>query len=263
MGRVVQWTPELIIEQLQSVGQIVGHWVTADEWSDGHYHPTAKTVIKVFGSWRAAWEAAGFAVHVLEREQNPRGTWDPERILVALRAAADPRGFAPTELNWVSHKLRPAVKTIRQHWGSYRQAVVAAGLKMEGDLDATMERLQDAYNELQAILGRSPTRKEWDAWPDRPFTAQYAWQLMAWPSGRPSAVREKACAIPLETIKDPETRWIIGQIAHGASLSSVSQATGLTREGIRQRVLRGKSPRKCRRTKRQVSKESSKEFAHS
>ena len=263
MGRLVQWTPERILEQLQSIGHVVGHWVTADEWSDGHYHPTAKTVIKVFGSWRAAWEAAGFAVPILEREQNPRGTWDADRILAALRAAADARGFAPTERKWVAQKLRPAVKTIRQHWGSYRQAVVAAGLKMEGDIDATMEQLQDAYNELQATLGRFPTQKEWDAWPSRPFTAQYAWQLMAWPSGHPSKIRDKAQGIALETISDPETRWIIGQIARGESLSSVAKATGLTREGVRRRVLRGKSPRKCRRTKRQVSKESSKEFAHS
>lgn len=28
MGRVVQWTPELVVEPLQSVGQIVGHGVT-------------------------------------------------------------------------------------------------------------------------------------------------------------------------------------------------------------------------------------------
>ena len=248
MGRVVQWTPELVVEQLQSVGQIVGHWLTADEWCDAHYHPTAKTVIKVFGSWRAAWVAAGFSVPILEREPNPRGTWDADRILDALRAAADARGFAPTERKWVALKLRPATKTIRQHWGSYRQAVVAAGLKMEGDIDATMERLQDAYNQLQAILGRSPTQKEWDAWPDRPFTAHYAWQLMAWPSGRPSAVREKARAIPLETIKDPETRQIIKLIADGLSLSAVSRATGLARETVRQRVLR-EDPRRHHRTK--------------
>jgi len=84
-----------------------------------------RAATRYFGSWRAAIEYAGLNYEEIRRYK----TWSRQRILDRIRELHD-KG---EDLSWrhVSTKLDPqlaAAATKRKHFGSWRNAVAAAGL---------------------------------------------------------------------------------------------------------------------------------------
>lgn len=84
-----------------------------------------RAATRYYGSWRAAVEQAGVGYEGVRKYQ----TWTGERILERIRALH----AAGTDLSWrhVSTQVDPqlaAAATKRQHFGSWRAAIEAAGL---------------------------------------------------------------------------------------------------------------------------------------
>lgn len=100
-----------VVATLQSVGT----FVPEQEWRDQRRFPSATTIRRVFGSWPAAWQAAGL--------------WQPQPTVkeqILVRMAAVGRYYTTGE--WTRAGMRPAVSTICGYFGSWVAAWEAAGI---------------------------------------------------------------------------------------------------------------------------------------
>jgi hypothetical protein len=154
-GREALWTKERIIDALQRWHAQHGRVPTSNEWGthgsgrrwnpDAEY-PTVNPVLRQFGSWNAALSAAGYANEIRNTSTRIKGGWTCERIIESLRTWADENGRAPTNLDWQAinrarleraragtpiaddAKPHPSASMVRQVFGTWAQALAAAGL---------------------------------------------------------------------------------------------------------------------------------------
>ncbi len=91
----------------------------------GHVQiPASATVIRIFGSWPEALDAAG-----LERlPQGGQRRWSDADILAAIRVRASELAHTPTLIAWEREHRKPAAHTITRRFGSWPAALKAAGV---------------------------------------------------------------------------------------------------------------------------------------
>ena len=120
-GRPPTWTEERIVETLRRVAGMYGGPITIAAWHRHEILPSPPTIVQRFGSWPAAWRAAGFPYHTWTR---PR-----DEILAVMRAVAREHGGLPlTKAEWQASRLRPCAATIVRAFGSWSAAWSAAGV---------------------------------------------------------------------------------------------------------------------------------------
>ena len=110
-----EWTGEAILSALQQAHRQSGYFSRA-RWSREHRMPTVATIRRRFGSWRAAWRAAGL-------EDSGRRTTAAD-VIAVLQAAGE---YVP-EQDWRRRGQFPSASTIRRVFGSYTAAWKAAGI---------------------------------------------------------------------------------------------------------------------------------------
>ena len=143
-----------------------------------------RAATRYFGSWRKAVEFAGIEY----REIRKYKMWTRERILERIREL-DAKG---EDLSWrhVSTEVDPqlaAAATKKKHFGSWRNAIEAAGLKY-GDIrryrvwneQAVINRLKELHSEGKDLNAKSmeelditlitAARRRFDSW-DKALTA--------------------------------------------------------------------------------------------
>ena len=121
------WTEDRIVAALRAWAARTGRPPTTIEWHRrGPDWPCHGTVLRVYGSWAAALDAAGLeCAHPYAR----RGRWPPERIVAAMQAWAERQGRRPTYTDWVlAGPDRPSAQTVEHASGSWQRALRAAGL---------------------------------------------------------------------------------------------------------------------------------------
>jgi len=128
----VERTRDGLIAYLQRVAEQMGRRPTAAAVRQlGGPPPVA--FAKVFGSWRQALVAAG----LLDPEWTETRALSPQQyldkdLIAALRRFAYERGVSPSQQSWgdwaVEHPDAPSVMTIIHRFGSWRRALVMAGL---------------------------------------------------------------------------------------------------------------------------------------
>jgi hypothetical protein len=104
---------------------------TLIEWRQaGHDHPSAFTVLRVFGSWNAAIKAAGFRPRRRGQQKSSRPSlWNETTIAQALKAWADHHGRSPKQSEWRSRDpRRPSASTVVRVFGRWNAGIEAAGL---------------------------------------------------------------------------------------------------------------------------------------
>lgn len=126
-GRPVYWTRERIIAALQEDAERRGHSPRRLEWrrSDPQgRHPGEKVVFGVFGTWRAALEAAGLT-------PAPRASvWSRDSIIAAFHRFEREHGRQPSATDWSRASLHyPSTTTVQDHFGSWSAGVRAAGFQ--------------------------------------------------------------------------------------------------------------------------------------
>ena len=87
--------------------------------------PSAVRVIQVFGTWRAALEAAG--VPALAPSRTYRSAWTDQEILEAVAAYLSDRSTAGTYGGWDQWRRQerpaaPSAQTLRNRFGSWSEA---------------------------------------------------------------------------------------------------------------------------------------------
>lgn len=118
-----KWSKEAIAEEIARLHQANENLSYADV-AQKHV-ALLRAATRYFGSWRAAIQHAGLDYESVRKYQ----TWTSERILDRIRELH----AAGTDLSWrhVSTVVDPqlaAAATKRQHFGSWRGAIEAAGL---------------------------------------------------------------------------------------------------------------------------------------
>ena len=239
-----RWEPDQILQKMREVGQAQGTWLTMAAWAEAGYRPTVLVILRNFHYWREAWKLAGFDPPPWTRHRQIRGTWNRDHIIQALRQAAQPDGTIMTEQQWSCNHYLPNYQTIRHYWGTYHAAVRAAGLTLQPSVaEQKHQQWLADWQRLSDQLGHPATRADWEAWPDHPEKSLVVWRALGLPLGKYLRWRTPSICQQLRTI-DPESivdvrmrQWALA-FCQGTTLEELAQASGLTREGIRQRIIR-------------------------
>lgn len=244
MPRSPQWTPDAILAQLRTLGAHHGTWLTIQQWEHHGYHPSPAVILNAFGQWRTAWKAAGFTVPEWSKNPAPHTPWTRDKAIAALQAAATD-GVALSSTQWQREHHHPTLKTLHRWWPSYAAAIDAAGLTLPPTpvppQQPTPGAWEAAWERLTCQLGHPPSRKEWDAWPERPVSSHILWNTL--PQASPRARdRQAYAAIDLNTITNPRDRaWVIAY-REGATLATIAQAAGVSQEWVRYRLRKIRTP---------------------
>ncbi|PSR26749.1 MAG: hypothetical protein C7B46_19760 [Sulfobacillus benefaciens] len=149
-----------------------------------------------------------------------------------------------TEQQWNRDHYLPNRHTIQRYWGTCQAAVQATGLMIQPS--AKEQRRQQwlaDWQRLSAQLGHPATRMDWETWTDHPAPNAIVWKILGWPLGKTLRWHIPSICQQLRTI-DPESitdvcirhwRWPFCQ---GTTLEELAQISGLTQEGVRQRIIR-------------------------
>lgn len=124
-----------------------------DAANEGRY-PSSTAVTNQFGSWNDAVRSAG-----LKPTRDARPAWDRASIVDALRRLAADLGSAPrrSDLDPVPAGARyPSAATVERHFGSFQDALIAAGLQHETVESWPREAIVDALRDGARRLGRTP-----------------------------------------------------------------------------------------------------------
>ncbi len=160
-----KWTRERVvarIRELHDAGEDLSHGAAK---RNHQYLVVAASGERLFGSWAAAVEAAGISYDAVSRH----ATWDRRKIVRRIRELhrrGEPLSHAEARAR---HGALVAAASSPRHFGSWRRAVVAAGLSYDEirktgawtteRIVATLRRLRDAGSPLTAVhLRRSGHR---------------------------------------------------------------------------------------------------------
>lgn len=138
---------ERLLRELRRLADRIGDAPTALQMDErGPYW--ASTYVNHFGSWNAALEAADF---------EPRTPRAPTPVLLEdLRRVADELEKTPTIAEYDDHGTYSA-STYRHRFGTWREAVEAAGLEPPPKPVRTEAELLEELHRLAKDLGKRPT----------------------------------------------------------------------------------------------------------
>lgn len=116
--------------------------------------PSAGQALVHFESWEELLRAVGLKPH-------RRFRWSGQEIVAALRRFAEREGRPPTEGDWETNGAdHPGRVTVRNHFGSWRAGLVAAGLPCERE-QWDREAILEAIRCFADCHGRPPSSQEW------------------------------------------------------------------------------------------------------
>ena len=125
----------------------------------GNEHgPSVKQFIKAFGSWPNALREAGFSP-----DGKYTNSYTDAELIEKLQSKARSLGRTPGIRDMNADSDMPSAPTYEQHFGTYGNAIKAAGLKPTRIRSYTEDELVLQLQTLAEKLGRTPTTKEVDA----------------------------------------------------------------------------------------------------
>jgi hypothetical protein len=158
------WTKQRVIEALQSSAAWHGRVPRYRDWvgpptGDEPDRPSKTTVLKRFGSWNRALEAAGL-------RPGKRQEWSRSEAVDAIEHWSETEGRTPRPIEWKKRAKphepeRPTEVTIRRIFGSWESALRAAGLSAPQRSWSRTEIL-DAVRDLVDETGKSPSRRSFE-----------------------------------------------------------------------------------------------------
>jgi len=111
-----------LIEQLHDLSEKLGRTPQYDDLQEYPTYPSTKPYVCEFGSWNKALKAAGF-------DLNYQPSVSDKEIITALQSMADDLGQTPSVTEWREMEDVPGVTTIARRFGTWIDAIDAAGLE--------------------------------------------------------------------------------------------------------------------------------------
>lgn len=113
---------DYLIEKLQALGDELGRTPKYDDLQEYPTYPSTYPYTCVFGNWNEALRASGYEI-------NEPSAADPNEVIQELQAVAEDLGRTPSVTTWRQSDNRFGVSTIVRHFGSWIDAIDAAGLE--------------------------------------------------------------------------------------------------------------------------------------
>ena len=111
-----------LIEQLQKLGEYLGRTPQYDDLQDYPTYPSTWPYVCEFGSWNEALKEAGFEI-------NHRSSVSTDEILSELQSLANELGHTPSVTEWREIDGTPGITTVVRQFGTWINAIDAAGLE--------------------------------------------------------------------------------------------------------------------------------------
>jgi Homing endonuclease associated repeat len=179
--RRAEWTATEFTDALIEWARLEGAQPSESEWKSGRAArgrwqreyprwPAAHVARRLFGSWSAALQAAGFAARPT--------SFSEQEIIDALRADARRRGRPPYVKEWSRRPAQlPGRGAVIAHFGSWTNGLRAAGLRSPQEKNRwTRETTILAARQDAAERGRPPRQAEWprstDTYPSAAIAAR-------------------------------------------------------------------------------------------
>ncbi len=121
---MTRWSREAIVNVIKEVYESQGY-CTSYKWMRDRHSPHFYTIIHFFGSWHAAWEAAGYDVPLRLAPKDRVVT--RESIVEAIKEVQK----FESERVWSANHRIPSAPSIRKIFGTWQEAWEAAGLWTE------------------------------------------------------------------------------------------------------------------------------------
>jgi hypothetical protein len=124
--------------------------------------PCSDTIIKIFDGWSNAKKAAKLPT------KPSRGQYDEEDCINSIINAESILGHSPSIREYDDLGLSPSRKVIKRLFGKWNIAIKSAGFNPNTSGNATSTRMYtkedciESLNKASNIIGRSPTREEYD-----------------------------------------------------------------------------------------------------
>jgi hypothetical protein len=157
---------EDLLDELRRLDDELNRTPRFEDMADhGAFDPS--TYYRHFGSWPDAKAAAG-----LDPTTTTSRRLDKSELLAAIRDLADELGRAPTQVD-MNEYGRHSYKPYYREWGSWTNALAAAGIAIDRNLGASRDELLNELHRLGDELDRAPLARElqqhsqYSLWPYR------------------------------------------------------------------------------------------------
>ena len=160
---------EELISLLKAKAESLGRTPTAKDINSDKSMPSVIVYINRFGSWNKSLEAAGLSLD--------NNLYSGEELIELLKAKAESLGRTPTMTDVKSDKSMPSAETYRSRFGSWQNALRAAGLSINGYSNEELVTLLKAKAES---LGRTPTTRDIRSDKDMPSVNTYVKRFGSW-----------------------------------------------------------------------------------
>jgi Resolvase, N terminal domain/Homing endonuclease associated repeat/Recombinase zinc beta ribbon domain/Recombinase len=165
LRRYVTWERSELLGALQGWADVHGRSPKATEWRQGDANrPGDITVRHTLGTWSEALRKAGLPPAPGTKQHEP---WPRARVIASLQAWARRHRRSPASTEWIrTGPGRPCTDTVRREFGSWADALHAAGLEVpvrEPQLGTrwASEQILEALLAWTASHGRVPVGPDW------------------------------------------------------------------------------------------------------
>lgn len=162
-----RWTREQVIAALQHDAASRGSSPCSSDWlHKSDVNPSSKTVRRLFGSFNRGVEAA--ALGLPPKHFHHKDEWTESEIINAIADEATVSGRTPKVSDWSAKGgTRPSYKAIVTTFGTWRTALLAAGLDESSMPSAgpgqgwTRPKILAALVTQATLTDSSPAKKKW------------------------------------------------------------------------------------------------------
>lgn len=160
-----QTTNEEMLQMLRDLAEELGHTPRTKDLAAAYNLPCGQCYVERFGSFSQAIILAGMT---------PYGQISNEELLEELRCLAKKLGHTPSSPEVNADPDMHNSSIYRKRFGSYTNAVTLAGLELKpGRKGYTEEELLDKLRICAKRVGRMPTCKDFERFPDLPAASIY------------------------------------------------------------------------------------------
>lgn len=179
-----KYTDEELASLLRRAAGELGRTPKTTDMNSIEDMPSVVTFIKRFGSWRSAVRSAG-----LEANVDPRcKRYTEEELVSHLRSVAEELGRTPAETDIVDKKNMASVVTYRKRFGSWKNALAAAGLttrrkkerKKRKGTPLSDDEMLAALKEAAEVIGRLPSMGDIAGMNGIPPSSAYCRRFGSW-----------------------------------------------------------------------------------